>query len=128
MDSYILFFMHYSEYLKELGGFLNLTSFYNTVLRSLGWGIIRLLHRMCAEIEQIFYRMFDLLDILNNAALLEFLGSTGRIALALLAIPIVILGYRLITDGSFDGKKALRNVLYSIVVLITITGVVSTPG
>ena len=124
-DPYIDFFRNYHEYMTELGGFLNLTSYITSLFRAIGWWLIKVLRSLCASVEDIFYDMFDLLDILRADSILSFLQKTGYFALALAAIPIALLGYKLITNDDFNLQKAAHNIVYSIVILITITSVVS---
>ena len=124
-DAFIEFFRNYSEYLTELGGMFNLQNSVKLLFRSVGWFLIRQMHTMCSQIENIFYRMFDLMDILKADSILGFLGRSRQLALMLLTIPIIILGYRMITDSEFNGRKVVSNVIYSIVILLTVTGAVS---
>ena len=115
-EEIIRFFSLYHSYLTELGGVYT-DNLIKEILRSLAWSLILFLRRLCISIEKLYYKVFDVLDVIRSEEIVSFASGLSGYVYVMLVMSLLVTGYRMIASENFDLRKAAVNLVVTILIL-----------
>ena len=115
-EEIIRFFSLYHSYLTELGGVYT-DNLIKEILRSLAWSLILFLRRLCVGIEKLYYKVFDVLDVIRSEEIVSFASGLSGYVYVMLVMSLLVTGYRMIATENFDLRKAAVNLVVTILIL-----------
>ena len=100
------------------GDIFNVTSILKTLIRGLGWSLIKLLAFLSNGIETVVNEIYSLNGFFSSQQLNDFIDELLPLAWVILALSIVFLGYKLIFDREFRINNIFKNISVSIAVFM----------
>lgn len=100
------------------GDIFNLTSILKTIIRGLGWSLIKILAFISNSIETVVNEIYSLNGFFSSQHLNDFIDEMLPLAWVILALSIVFLGYKLIFDREFRINNVFKNITLSIAVFM----------
>ena len=107
------------EILQNLSDLLVTNNMFKDILRELGWGIILFLKKLIDIIDSVVKNTYKIINFVSSSIIENNIGVLSGIMVAILAISIAILGYKLIFKR--DSKSnAFTGALLVIVVMMAL--------
>lgn len=100
------------------GEIFNVTNIFESIIRNIGWWIIKVLAFISNGIETVVNEIYSLNNFFSSTQLNDFINELLPLAWVILALSIVFLGYKLIFDREFRLNNVFKNIALSIAVFM----------
>lgn len=111
--------MSVSDILQNLSDLLVTDNVFKDLLRELGWGIVMFLKKLVDIIDTVVHNTYKVINFVSSSIVESNIGVLSGIMVAILAISIAILGYKLIFKRD-NKSNAFTGALLVIVVVMAL--------
>lgn len=111
--------MDVSQVLQDLSDLLVTDNVFKDLLRELGWGIVMFLKKLVDIIDTVVHNTYKIINFVSSSIVENNIGVLSGIMVAILAISIAILGYKVIFKRD-NKSNAFTGALLVIVVVMAL--------
>ncbi|MEG0297830.1 MAG: hypothetical protein RR620_14000 [Clostridium sp.] len=108
-----------AQVLQDLSDLLVTDNMFKDLLRELGWGIVMFLKKLVDIIDTVVHNTYKVINFVSSSIVESNIGVLSGIMVAILAISIAILGYKLIFKRD-NKSNAFTGALLVIVVVMAL--------